>query len=45
MKHAEPGYAISINQDNLYLLLGGAIILILVIYTISKIKCKKHIKN
>lgn len=44
MKHAEPGYAISINQDYSYLLLGGAIILILlVIYIAFKIKSKKSI--
>lgn len=44
MKQAEPGYAISINQNHFYLLLGGAIILILlVIYIAFKIKSKKSI--
>ena len=42
MKHAQPGYAISINQDHFYFLLGGAIILILlVIYIVFKIKNKE----
>lgn len=45
MKPAVPGYAISINQDNFYFLLGGAIILILVIYIAFKIKSKKRIKK
>lgn len=41
LEKAKSGFAISINQHNFYLLLGGAIILILA-YTVFKIRRNKQ---
>lgn len=41
LEKAKAGFAIGINQDNFYLLLGGAIILILA-YILFKLSKNKH---